>query len=393
VNPERAAKPDAAPQILPDANAHGLKGQALEGEGGPDDNSRGDQSFQDRTLVDEPVDSPSKTSHERPHGATDSISPAAHTASATADGAGTMHGAEPWDITRWDPAQTAGVQRDTSLTSVEQTFVNERGAGRDDDDDDEDVTKKGDVLILKGLAAPAGEDDPRDGALSKVSTRSPRRPSALQLKLKPPSPQPWDLVPPPREHMQPPPLSAGLAPSPSASARFAQATADVDDLRDRHDMACSGGRTLVPKSSYYFGPPASDSAYGTPPVGQIGVHHPREIVRVERDYSGGEVIQFAPIYPLELENRITPTQFLESINTINEVLISAHSLRRAFYDNLITIMSLQLSRLFLSTHLQKELKRLRAVIDDLNVMLYNPVGLNILWPGDVAFLFLEVEYY
>ncbi|EEB87122.1 hypothetical protein MPER_15657, partial [Moniliophthora perniciosa FA553] len=37
--------------------------------------------------------------------------------------------------------------------------------------------------------------------------------------------------------------------------------------------------------------------------GQIGVHHPREVLRVERDYTGGELIQFAPIYPLELEGR------------------------------------------------------------------------------------------
>jgi hypothetical protein len=36
----------------------------------------------------------------------------------------------------------------------------------------------------------------------------------------------------------------------------------------------------------------------------MGVHHPREILRVERDYTGGELIQFAPIYPLELEGRV-----------------------------------------------------------------------------------------
>ena len=34
------------------------------------------------------------------------------------------------------------------------------------------------------------------------------------------------------------------------------------------------------------------------------------------------------------------------------------------------------------------MKRLRHVIDDLNTMLFNPVGLNILWPGDVAFLYV-----
>jgi len=41
-----------------------------------------------------------------------------------------------------------------------------------------------------------------------------------------------------------------------------------------------------------------------PPVGHIGVHHPREIIRIERDYASGEVVQFTPIYPLELEGRV-----------------------------------------------------------------------------------------
>jgi hypothetical protein len=64
-------------------------------------------------------------------------------------------------------------------------------------------------------------------------------------------------------------------------------------------------RVVVPVSSYHLAPPAEDSAYFTPPVGQIGVHHPREIVRVERDYTGGEVVQFSSAYPMELEGRVS----------------------------------------------------------------------------------------
>jgi len=150
---------------------------------------------------------------------------------------------------------------------------------------------------------------------------------------------------------------------------------------------------LIPKSSYYFGPPPADSAYGSDPVGKIGVHHPREVLRVERDYTGGEVIQFASVYPLELEGRLTPTQFLESMNAINEVLIDAHSLRWAFWDNVIQVFSLQLSRLVLSTYYDKQMFRLRRLIESLNAELFNPVGLNIIWPRSVAFLFMEIEYY
>ncbi|KAJ7785662.1 Golgin subfamily A member 7/ERF4 family-domain-containing protein [Mycena metata] len=146
---------------------------------------------------------------------------------------------------------------------------------------------------------------------------------------------------------------------------------------------------MIPKSSYYFGPPPSDSAYGSQPVGQIGLHHPREILRVERDYTGGELVQFAPIYPLELEGRITPTQFLETINAINELLISAHSLRHSFLDNVLSMLSLQLSRLILTSHYEKEMRRLQALIQDLNTRVYNPAGLNILWPHKVAFLFVS----
>ncbi|TFK47953.1 hypothetical protein OE88DRAFT_1685158 [Heliocybe sulcata] len=189
----------------------------------------------------------------------------------------------------------------------------------------------------------------------------------LQLDLKAPSPLPWEVFEPP------------------ASGETA-----------RHDRALNrtdGDRTLIPKSSYYFGPPPPNSAYGTHPVGQIGVHFPREVLRIERDYSGGELIQFSLTYPLELEGRVTPTQFLETMNAINELLISAHSLRYAFFDNFLAVFSLQTSRLFFRSHYEKEMDRLHRTIDHFNAELYNPVGLNILWPRKVAFLFLEMEYY
>lgn len=110
-------------------------------------------------------------------------------------------------------------------------------------------------------------------------------------------------------------------------------------------------------------------------MGRIGVHHPREIVRVERDYTGGEIVQFSSIYPMELEGRvssyfyfrarlpmscvidiftqITPRRFMESINAINEILISAYSLWHSVFDNGIVIFSLQLSRLVISTHYER----------------------------------------
>ena len=48
--------------------------------------------------------------------------------------------------------------------------------------------------------------------------------------------------------------------------------------------------------------------------------------------------------------QITPRQFMESINAINEILISAYSLWHSVFDNGVEIFSLQLSRLVISTH-------------------------------------------
>ena len=58
-------------------------------------------------------------------------------------------------------------------------------------------------------------------------------------------------------------------------------------------------------------------------------------------------------FSFDTSMQITPTQFLESINAINEILISAYSLRHSVLDNCVDILSLQLSRLFLSTHYER----------------------------------------
>ncbi|KII86445.1 hypothetical protein PLICRDRAFT_291004 [Plicaturopsis crispa FD-325 SS-3] len=195
-----------------------------------------------------------------------------------------------------------------------------------------------------------------------------KRQSDYRITMGTPSPQPWDLVDPPNtDYYSTVGTRRTYDPSPSAVKP----------------------RPAVPFSSYYVGPPPVNSAYGTDPMGQIGRHLPREIVRVERDYTGGELPQFTATYPLELEGRITPTQFLETINSINEVLISAYSIRHAALYNVLAVFSLQLSTLILPSHYDK----LERIFEHWNKELYNPAGLHLLWPRRVAFLFLEIEYY
>ncbi|KAL5535065.1 hypothetical protein ACEPAF_3158 [Sanghuangporus sanghuang] len=196
-----------------------------------------------------------------------------------------------------------------------------------------------------------------------------------------PSLQPWDLVDPPPNNNEE--RLRRVRKDSNRSMPGSMVNVVVKD----------GKKYRIPHSSYYFGPPPDTSAFGTDPIGHIGVHHPREIVRIERDYSGGDLPQFSPAYPLELEGRITPTQFLETINAINETLLDAHSLRWSFVDNTLAVLTLYISRLFIESNYDRKMRRLRESVEKLNKEVYNPVGLNILWPKDVAFMFLEIEYY
>ncbi|GAA5854072.1 hypothetical protein JCM9279_004372 [Rhodotorula babjevae] len=136
-----------------------------------------------------------------------------------------------------------------------------------------------------------------------------------------------------------------------------------------------------------------ESVFGTAPVGIVGKTRPREVIRVERDYSAGETCQMWSGWVYELEGRVSPTDYQNALNEINEVLASAHDSTRSLLDNCLAIVTLYLSPLVLSSHYQREMRRLRTVLERLNRDLFNPAGLNLLSPLSTAFLFLEIEYY
>ncbi|PWN43723.1 hypothetical protein IE81DRAFT_288308 [Ceraceosorus guamensis] len=148
---------------------------------------------------------------------------------------------------------------------------------------------------------------------------------------------------------------------------------------------------MGPRSSYYTGPPGPGSAFGTAPAGVIGRDRPREVIRVERDYTLGELCQFHPTFPLELEGRIAPVQFGETINDLNEILIRAHNSGWAAFDNVLAVLTLWISPLVVGSKYNREMKELRSLLDRVNKQLFNPAGLNVRDPAEAAFLFLEVR--
>ncbi|RSH93676.1 hypothetical protein EHS25_006323 [Saitozyma podzolica] len=140
-------------------------------------------------------------------------------------------------------------------------------------------------------------------------------------------------------------------------------------------------RTALPGRSYF----------NQPVTGSIGAHLPKEIVRIERDWSGGEVCQFETGFPMELEGRITPAQFHTFVTSLNAHLSSAYSLRGAVRDNLLAIASWWTSLWWHTSHFEKELQNAEALIAKTNREVFNPKGLNVLSPRDVALQFLEIE--
>ncbi|KAL8290118.1 hypothetical protein RQP46_003057 [Phenoliferia psychrophenolica] len=138
---------------------------------------------------------------------------------------------------------------------------------------------------------------------------------------------------------------------------------------------------------------APESVFGTAPLGVIGHNKPREIVRIERDYSGGELCQFWSGWIWELEGRVSPTEYQNTLNELNTVLASAHNPYKSLFDNTLAILTLYISPQILGSHYEREMKKFDKALEKANREIYNPAGLNILSPRRTAFLFIEIEYY
>ncbi|WWC73432.1 uncharacterized protein I206_107400 [Kwoniella pini CBS 10737] len=146
-----------------------------------------------------------------------------------------------------------------------------------------------------------------------------------------------------------------------------------------------------PRSSYTLQAIPAHSYFNQPITGIIGKHLPKEIIRIDRDWSGGEVCQFDTVYPLELEGRIQPSQLLSFIKTLNEILYSAYSVKNTILDNLIAVGTLWTSLIWRKSHFEKELIRAEEYIQLSNKEVFNLNGLNVLSPRFVALQFLEIE--
>lgn len=74
---------------------------------------------------------------------------------------------------------------------------------------------------------------------------------------------------------------------------------------------------------------APENVYGTAPAGVIGKNKPREVIRIERDYSEGELCQFWSGWIWELEGRVSLT-ILWCPRVVADALLHHRSRRPTF---------------------------------------------------------------
>lgn len=128
-------------------------------------------------------------------------------------------------------------------------------------------------------------------------------------------------------------------------------------------------------------------------VSTSGITTPKRIIRIDRDYTSGELCQFQTAFPVEIDGRITPRRFQQTINTLNDLLAKAHNPKYNFFDNCLACLTIYTSTLCLRPHFDRMIEEICKFLDNENISSYNPQGLNFRDPRRTSFLFLELELY
>ncbi|KAI7891484.1 Golgin subfamily A member 7/ERF4 [Mucor mucedo] len=122
---------------------------------------------------------------------------------------------------------------------------------------------------------------------------------------------------------------------------------------------------------------------------------PVKSIRIERDYSKADgITRFSTEYPAELEGKISVQEFAHTINEINKYMDYADRISwRIVLENIMEILTIYISPIFISTHYQRAVRQLLLFIESENSNIYYPQSLSISDPVKAAFLFIEINYY
>ncbi|GAA5855321.1 hypothetical protein JCM5353_007411, partial [Sporobolomyces roseus] len=243
----------------------------------------------------------------------------------------------------------------------------------------------GNELIGNGNNGNQEQDDTREREevlKGSADTTTSNRPNFLPRGFEPPNQASTSTYPP--SSSSPPPLSRHNSSRSRPLSPPLPSTLAHQNLshHDRTQTQTSPTPSL-PASSI-----AEQSIFGSPPVGTIGVDKPREVIRIERDYSSGTgIAQFWAGWIWELEGRVSPTEYQTILNDLNTILAEAHDPFKSVVDNTMAVLTLWLSPYLKKSHYEKEMDKFDQCLVRVNKEILNGKGLNLLSPKKNAWLF------
>ncbi|KAJ2455307.1 Golgin sub A member 7 [Coemansia sp. RSA 2336] len=149
------------------------------------------------------------------------------------------------------------------------------------------------------------------------------------------------------------------------------------------DAAQMAGQDALASKSY--GLPATSDAVSQP------ANEAWRRVRVERDYSQGDVRRFQVAMPEQLGGRIDELKFKRFVRRLNKMLADAEGATlRNVLEGCLAYATLYISTLVVKPHFKRVIERISAFVARENKELFEPAGLLVLDPLQTAFMFIEI---
>ena len=111
---------------------------------------------------------------------------------------------------------------------------------------------------------------------------------------------------------------------------------------------------------------------------------------VQRDYSKGTKLKFESAFPSELENYITPTEYAQFIDSLNDIYSEADKLK--FCEGCFACLTAYLLYCCIETHKQKCMRRAAELISNQNET-WKDRGITVFDPISRGFRILEIQVY
>ncbi|KAJ1837215.1 Golgin sub A member 7 [Coemansia sp. RSA 2611] len=183
--------------------------------------------------------------------------------------------------------------------------------------------------------------------------------------------------PPPQALATPPPVHARASEAPRA--------------RRSPEQDSGPQRAAVPVAKPYAVPAAK--SYALPAADAVArpAGDPWRRVRVERDYSQGEVRRFSVAMPEQLAGRLDEQQFKRFVRRLNRMLADAEGATlRSVLEGCLAYATLYVSTLLVKPHFKRAVEHISAFVARENRDVFAPAGLLVIDPLQTAYMFIEI---